>query len=157
MFYLCPCQVYCAACADFVLFRMASSPRDNRVPIMFSAEELKSIDDWRFSKRIGTRAGAVRRLLRIGVAFSDVATQLDDLTSELSAFDATDYGSTMGETPAGPPGSKEHLAKQWSLVTKVMEVLDFAHEMSKEGDVEKVAREADEAREFWRKGKDDPK
>lgn len=36
--------------------------RSARVPIMFSKGELLAIDGWRFSRRIATRAGAVRAL-----------------------------------------------------------------------------------------------
>lgn len=39
-------------------------PRENRVPIMMSDEELKAIDDWRFSCRIATRSEAIRRLCK---------------------------------------------------------------------------------------------
>jgi len=45
----------------------AGITRDKRVPIMFSAEELEMIDDWRFANRIGTRAEAVRRLVSSGM------------------------------------------------------------------------------------------
>lgn len=45
----------------------AEITRDKRVPIMFSAEELEMIDDWRFANRIGTRAEAVRRLVTAGM------------------------------------------------------------------------------------------
>jgi hypothetical protein len=43
-------------------------PRENRVPIMMSDEELKAIDDWRFENRIATRSDAVRRLCQIALA-----------------------------------------------------------------------------------------
>lgn len=42
---------------------MVKAPRENRVPIMLSDDELKAIDDYRFSKRIGTRSGAIRELV----------------------------------------------------------------------------------------------
>lgn len=42
-------------------------PRENRIPIMMSDEELKIVDDWRFDNRVATRSEAVRRLIQIGV------------------------------------------------------------------------------------------
>jgi hypothetical protein len=41
---------------------MGKKPRDNRIPIMMSEDELRLIDDFRFSNRIGTRSGAIRKL-----------------------------------------------------------------------------------------------
>jgi len=42
--------------------------REQRLQIMLSEEELKAIDDWRFDRRMPTRAAAVRELLRRGLA-----------------------------------------------------------------------------------------
>lgn len=41
--------------------------REQRLQIMLSDTELSAIDDWRFSKRMPTRAAAVRELLRRGL------------------------------------------------------------------------------------------
>lgn len=46
---------------------MAKKPRENRVPIMMSDEELTSIDDWRFANRVATRSDAVRKLCQVGL------------------------------------------------------------------------------------------
>lgn len=46
---------------------MTKAPRENRVPIMMSEEELAAIDDWRFANRVATRSDAVRRLCQIGL------------------------------------------------------------------------------------------
>ena len=48
---------------------MAAAPRQNRVPIMFSDEELEAIDDWRFACRIPTRARAIRKLIQTGMEY----------------------------------------------------------------------------------------
>lgn len=64
-------------------------PRENRVPIMMSDDEMKAIDDWRFENRIATRSDAIRRLVQVGLRTSkalpllaiDVADVLD-LASE---------------------------------------------------------------------------
>jgi hypothetical protein len=42
--------------------------RPERLQIMLTAEELAAIDDWRFTRRLPTRAAAVRELLRRGLA-----------------------------------------------------------------------------------------
>ena len=42
--------------------------RPERLQIMLSREELEVIDDWRFRKRMPSRAAAVRELLRRGLA-----------------------------------------------------------------------------------------
>jgi hypothetical protein len=39
-----------------------------RLQIMLSAGEVSSLDDWRFGKRMPSRAAAIRELLRRGLA-----------------------------------------------------------------------------------------
>lgn len=46
---------------------MAAS-REERLQIMLTDEELRVLDDWRFSRRMPSRAAAVRELLRRGLA-----------------------------------------------------------------------------------------
>lgn len=43
---------------------MKDTDRDIRLQIMLQPEELQAIEDWRFSKRMPSRAAAVRELLR---------------------------------------------------------------------------------------------
>ena len=47
---------------------MGELTRDERLQIMLTDTELKAIDDWRFSRRMPTRAAAVREILRRGLA-----------------------------------------------------------------------------------------
>ena len=42
--------------------------RGERLQIMLSPEELKTIDDFRFRHRMPTRSAAVRELLKLGLA-----------------------------------------------------------------------------------------
>lgn len=42
--------------------------REERLQIMLTAEELRALDDWRFARRMPSRAAAVRELLRRGLA-----------------------------------------------------------------------------------------
>lgn len=43
-------------------------PRGERLQIMLTGEELSALDDWRFAKRMPSRASAVRELLKRGLA-----------------------------------------------------------------------------------------
>ncbi|MDH6265353.1 chromosome segregation ATPase [Rhizobium sp. SG_E_25_P2] len=72
-------------------------PRENRVPMMLSNEELEAIDAWRFQNRISTRSEAIRRLCKIGLmldakltptytAMKAHAAALTDLTQHLNEF-----------------------------------------------------------------------
>jgi hypothetical protein len=47
---------------------MGELTRPERLQIMLSAEELAAVDDWRFARRMPSRAAAVRDLLRRGLA-----------------------------------------------------------------------------------------
>jgi hypothetical protein len=47
---------------------MTDVSRENRLQIMLSAEEWKALDDWRFARRMPSRAAAIRELLKRGLA-----------------------------------------------------------------------------------------
>ena len=47
---------------------MSDLTREQRLQIMLTEEELSAIDDWRFARRMPTRAAAVRELLKRGLA-----------------------------------------------------------------------------------------
>jgi hypothetical protein len=47
---------------------MSELARGERLQIMLSAEELEALDNWRFDKRMPSRASAVRELLKRGLA-----------------------------------------------------------------------------------------
>lgn len=46
---------------------MSEIAREQRLQIMLTEDELKAIDDWRFDRRMPTRASAVRELLKRGL------------------------------------------------------------------------------------------
>ena len=58
---------------------MGELNRAERLQIMLSSAELKLVDNWRFLKRMPSRASAVRELLRRGLV--------------AEGFDAADHGS----------------------------------------------------------------
>jgi hypothetical protein len=58
--------------------------RDERLQIMLSPEELKAVDNFRFTHRMPSRAAAVRELLRHGLAEAGVA--IDNTGIKSSAY-----------------------------------------------------------------------
>jgi hypothetical protein len=46
---------------------MTSELRNQRVPVMMTASELKAVDDWSFAQRIRSRGDAIRRLIQVGL------------------------------------------------------------------------------------------
>lgn len=53
---------------DAVAPKMSSEDRGERLQIMLSQDELRALENWRFDKRMPSRAAAVRELLRRGLA-----------------------------------------------------------------------------------------
>jgi hypothetical protein len=47
---------------------MDETIRGERLQIMLTGEELAALDDWRFARRMPSRAAAVRELLKRGLA-----------------------------------------------------------------------------------------
>jgi hypothetical protein len=47
---------------------VSEETRGERLQIMLTAEELTALDDWRYSRRMPSRAAAVRELLRRGLS-----------------------------------------------------------------------------------------
>jgi hypothetical protein len=59
-----------------------SEDRAERLQIMLSQQELRALDDWRFSKRMPSRAAAIRELLRRGLTAEGFATAADGQKSQ---------------------------------------------------------------------------
>jgi hypothetical protein len=51
---------------------MSESGRGERLQIMLAEDELAALDDWRFARRMPSRAAAVRELLRLGLTAEGV-------------------------------------------------------------------------------------
>jgi hypothetical protein len=78
---------------------MSELERPERLQIMLSADELAALDDWRFARRMPSRAAAIRDLLRRGLAAEGVSPAA---AGRLSAnFGVLDGGSTADEPPKG--------------------------------------------------------
>lgn len=67
--------------------------RGERLQIMLTAEELEALDNWRFSKRMPSRAAAVRELLKRGLAAEGFA--LADGGSKSRDFGVTATSSSQ--------------------------------------------------------------
>jgi len=78
---------------------MSDHNRDERLQIMLTEEELAALDDWRFARRMPSRAAAVRELLRLGLTSEGV--NLADGRSRSRDFGVTDT------RPGGPPRSTD--------------------------------------------------
>ncbi len=66
---------------------MAKLERGERLQIMLNADELEALENWRFERRMPSRAAAVRELLRRGLASEGF------LTAE-SGVKSQDFGVT---------------------------------------------------------------
>jgi hypothetical protein len=55
----------------------AKAARGERLQIMLSPKELAAVDDFRFKKRMPSRAAAVRELFRLGLASAGHAQDSD--------------------------------------------------------------------------------
>ncbi len=72
---------------------MANRLRGERLQIMLSPEEVTVLDDFRFKKRMPSRASAVRELLKRGLA-------AEGFTAAAYGSKSSEYG-VVGKTPAG--------------------------------------------------------
>lgn len=79
---------------------MADLAREQRLQIMLTEAELQAVDDWRFQRRMPTRAAAVRELLRRGLAAEGFAQALHGVRSQ-------DFGVVAARTPQAPGGGAD--------------------------------------------------
>ena len=71
---------------------MSELTRAERLQIMLSPEELQALDDWRFAKRMPSRASAVRELLKRGLAAEGFSLATVGMKSQ-------EFGVTAAEVP----------------------------------------------------------
>ncbi len=60
---------------------MAGPKRVERLQVMLAPNELKALDDWRFNRRMPSRASAIRELLKRGLAAEGFLLSDDDAQS----------------------------------------------------------------------------
>jgi hypothetical protein len=80
---------------------MPKADRDVRMQIMLLPEELAAIEDWRFGKRMPSRASAVRELLRRGLAGEGF--NLAEAGKRSSSFGVTDAEEENTRRPKRKP------------------------------------------------------
>jgi hypothetical protein len=85
---------------------MPTDPRGERLQIMLTKQELTSLDSWRFSRHMPSRAAAVRELLRRGLsaegfAVSDGSTKSGDFGVMLGADTKTTKSGNGAARRAG--------------------------------------------------------
>lgn len=73
---------------------MADLNRGERLQIMLTDKELAALDDWRFSRRMPSRAAAVRELLKRGLA-------AEGFESADQGSKSKDYGVVDGKSVDG--------------------------------------------------------
>ena len=61
---------------------MGELTRGERLQIMLMQEELRALDDWRFRRRMPSRAAAVRELLKRGLAAEGIEVAEDGAKSQ---------------------------------------------------------------------------
>ena len=61
---------------------MGELNRGERLQIMLTSEELKAVDNWRFSRRMPSRASAIRELLNRGLLAEGFTSALDGSKSK---------------------------------------------------------------------------
>lgn len=74
--------------------------RGDRLQIMLTKEELEALDTWRFSRRMPSRAAAIRELLKRGLAAEGFSVA--DGRSRSQDFGVT--GQSAGKNGDGAPG-----------------------------------------------------
>ena len=65
--------------------------RVERLQVMLAPNELKALDDWRFARRMPSRASAVRELLKRGLAAEGFLLTQDDAKTG-------DFGVTLSSS-----------------------------------------------------------
>lgn len=74
---------------------MTEQGRGERLQIMLAEDELAALDDWRFARRMPSRAAAVRELLRLGLS-------ADGVDLAVSGKRSKDFGVTNGDGSEAP-------------------------------------------------------
>jgi hypothetical protein len=77
---------------------MSELTRGERLQIMLTREELRALDDWRFERRMPSRASAVRELLKRGL----IAEGFEVAESGKKSQDFGMTGQGNGEDLAAP-------------------------------------------------------
>ena len=118
-------------------------PRENRVPIMMSDDELQAIDDWRFNNRISTRSDAVRKLAKIGMITDEwIIDAGRTIDAALDTF--LDKVAQFADLHPEKKKDIEAIAQAINLAwIEVMKVTHAAHELRTHGDTKEAIAAAE--------------
>lgn len=136
-------------------------PREHRVHMYLSEEEMTAIEDWRFANRIATRSDAIRRLCQIGLMFDEHRAELN--AKFKAAFDAATEAlpashEVIARLQGGEATDLEHqlmsanaktLIELTRMVTLVRSLVGVANNFKSDDDLEKIIAEA---KEIWSVG-----
>jgi len=75
---------------------MSEQGRGERLQVMLTDEELTALDDWRFSRRMPSRAAAIRELLKRGLAAEGVVDS--EGRSHSRDYGVTDSAGAVGKS-----------------------------------------------------------
>ncbi len=87
---------------------MATLQRGERLQIMLTEPELAALDDWRFAKRMPSRAAAIRELLKRGLAAEGFDTA--DGRTHSKEFGVVGAVSRGGKSNGFKPGKADKSA-----------------------------------------------
>jgi hypothetical protein len=81
---------------------MVELTRGERLQIMLTPDELEALDNWRFSRRMPSRAAAVRELLKRGLAADGFqAAPSGGKSQDFGVVDASPHQKPDGEAAQG--------------------------------------------------------
>uniref|UniRef100_UPI003F491FAA hypothetical protein n=1 Tax=Ensifer adhaerens TaxID=106592 RepID=UPI003F491FAA len=118
-------------------------PRENRVPIMMSDDELKAIDDWRFNNRIATRSDAVRKLAKIGMVTDEWIIDAERFVETALDIYLTKFAKLADASEANREPVKELYDALILVYVEVLKVTRAAHVLREIADVDAAIAEAD--------------
>jgi hypothetical protein len=82
---------------------MSELKRGERLQIMLTHEELRAVDDWRFARRMPSRASAVRELLKRGLTAEGFSVAAHGKKSQT-------FGVTVEPSPLGKKQRSEKVS-----------------------------------------------
>jgi hypothetical protein len=87
---------------------MGEITRGERMQIMLTAAEVAALDDWRFAKRMPSRAAAIRELLKRGLAADGFDTADAGSQSKQFGVVANEPATTTEKKNGKGNGSRPH-------------------------------------------------
>ena len=134
---------------------MTKKPRENRIPMMMSDDEVKAIDDWRYQNRVATRSDAIRRLAQMALRIDEPIEKIYRRTKELHRLFLSRYDintSLLQEEPTDWERiGKINLVTTGELVKHVTELNMAVHSMTAQvlkmrgvGDIPDLQAEAEQ-------------